>query len=446
MGTASSLPAGQEATPLPMPCSNDEGHALGVAVPVQKAPEINEEINDGGESAFDNSRKCQDGDSVAVVSAVGGPKYPERDFVERPSRMNSTTSDLSFDPFNIHRSSSASLFASPAASPSSRRSSQKLLAAAPWRRLSWRRKKTDQDDENLSSLALPLHLPPWSQFDPSRTSSLDPSDLGTRDQHPDCAVCFKPFYYQHDGFLSRCCQKLICDECDRSSVKCAFCNRFASSGSGGEELHRLQLRVHDGDPESQHQLGLAYLKGLYGLRKDPANAAHLFELAAEQKFAPAQHDFAKLLAEGDGRQMDIGLSIQYFDLAARGGCTEAEKDLAIMKCFENGPLHRQRIDAEQGDTRSILDLARRFEVGDGVPQDDDRALRFYGRAADQGDPEAQRQKTRLKSLQGALDEDGGEDLPVVEPSTPSEPSSPAVATCPPTGGKSDPSIKKTDPE
>jgi TPR repeat protein len=55
--------------------------------------------------------------------------------------------------------------------------------------------------------------------------------------------------------------------------------------------------------------------------------------------------------------------------------------------------------AEQGDTGAAYILASMYEQGDGVPQDEQRALRWYVEASADGEPAARIKAEELKARQ-----------------------------------------------
>ena len=67
-----------------------------------------------------------------------------------------------------------------------------------------------------------------------------------------------------------------------------------------------------------------------------------------------------------------------------GGCSQTEvseqKQPTIEKLLQS---------AEQGDAKAQFNLGVMYDSGEGVPQDDHKALKWYRMAADQGDVNAQ---------------------------------------------------------
>jgi hypothetical protein len=58
-------------------------------------------------------------------------------------------------------------------------------------------------------------------------------------------------------------------------------------------------------------------------------------------------------------------------------------------CLADDTLDTWRARAEQGDARAQFNLGLMYDTGEGVPQDDAEAVRWYRRAADQGHADAQ---------------------------------------------------------
>jgi hypothetical protein len=58
-------------------------------------------------------------------------------------------------------------------------------------------------------------------------------------------------------------------------------------------------------------------------------------------------------------------------------------------CLADDTLDTWRARAEQGDARAQFNLGLMYDTGEGVPQDDAEAVRWYRLAADQGDATAQ---------------------------------------------------------
>jgi uncharacterized protein len=105
-------------------------------------------------------------------------------------------------------------------------------------------------------------------------------------------------------------------------------------------------------------------------RKDYAEAVRWYGLAANQGNAAAQNNLAQMYAHGKGVAEDQREAARLFRLAAERGIAPAQRN-----------------------------LGRGYEIGlGGLPKDRNEALRWYGLAAKQGDPEA---KARMRSLAAA---------------------------------------------
>ena len=92
--------------------------------------------------------------------------------------------------------------------------------------------------------------------------------------------------------------------------------------------------VANGDALCQYEMGLMHLNG-YGLQKNPIRAADYYKEAANQDFASAQIQLAKLYLD----QGDVAVALQFFDMAARHGHIEAFYHLAEIS---NNGIERER--------------------------------------------------------------------------------------------------------
>ncbi|KFX94284.1 hypothetical protein V490_04419 [Pseudogymnoascus sp. VKM F-3557] len=132
---------------------------------------------------------------------------------------------------------------------------------------------------------------------------------------------------------------------DRPDIEKFACNaagylgRMYMRGEGvdvnyDKAVHWFRRGITGGDAGSQNGLGLMYLHGLK-VSKDATKAADLFRAAADQDYAPAQVNLAKLHLD-QGRTDDIQIARSYFELAARYGNIEAYYYLAEIANFGLG--------------------------------------------------------------------------------------------------------------
>ncbi len=183
-------------------------------------------------------------------------------------------------------------------------------------------------------------------------------------------------------------------------------------------LSRWQPEAEAGDQRAQFVLGLAYEYG-EGVDLDLAQAAHWYELSAQQGFPPAETNLGLLFYEGRGREQSFEEAATWFERAAESGFAAAQTNLGVMHLLgQSMPRDTERaralfeLAAEQGDesARDLLDrlpsqgadgLLQLVEAaedhrrstkqgaGQAQPRGDQLALTWLERAAREGSVEAQ---------------------------------------------------------
>jgi TPR repeat protein len=178
---------------------------------------------------------------------------------------------------------------------------------------------------------------------------------------------------------------------------------------------------------------LAYLYDYgYGVPQDYSQAASWLEKAAEQGDSWAQTNLGTLLSEGHGVPQNARLAVLWWRKAAAQGDKDARKLLAdagepVPKYSPtpgqvdplDDPLSKvlgRKLDpvacgspavlwrplAEKGYAFAQLCLGHLYEDGEGVPQDYQQAAFWYGKAATQGDADAQSALGQLESKLAAI--------------------------------------------
>ena len=99
---------------------------------------------------------------------------------------------------------------------------------------------------------------------------------------------------------------------------------FDSTTSQNASLIR---RAENGDPDTQYELGMNYLKGKDGFEKDTEQALFWLEKAAENGIADSQYQLGKLYKSGLGVDKNNRMAIMWFRKAANQGHKEARKRL-----------------------------------------------------------------------------------------------------------------------
>jgi TPR repeat protein len=88
-------------------------------------------------------------------------------------------------------------------------------------------------------------------------------------------------------------------------------------------------------PDAQHALGVLYLKGR-GMPRNPAEAARLFERAAQNGSPVGEVEYAILLFNGDGVTKNESMAARYFRRAAAKGNAIAQNRLARLLASGRG--------------------------------------------------------------------------------------------------------------
>jgi TPR repeat protein len=139
----------------------------------------------------------------------------------------------------------------------------------------------------------------------------------------------------------------------------------------------------------------AMVSSLYasGIGRDEAEALKWLHSAAELGHEKSRLELAEAYFYGSEVPYDADEALKWFRLAAEQGSEEAQEYLDVMT--DNGEEVLPGVAEAAGlspnpeDSRTQLALALAYLNGDGVPQDDKRAFKWFRLAAMQGVPEAQ---------------------------------------------------------
>ena len=147
-------------------------------------------------------------------------------------------------------------------------------------------------------------------------------------------------------------------------------------------LRLYQLAANQGYAEAEHELGDIYMYGL-GVHLDYVEAAKWYRRAADQGDARAQLILAGMYARGLGVPRDNAEAAKWYravDDGDKGGASHVLGGGNENTLGELTPWVRQS---------AWLALGNIYENGIGVPQDYVEAVKWYRRGADQYDIEAQ---------------------------------------------------------
>jgi TPR repeat protein len=176
------------------------------------------------------------------------------------------------------------------------------------------------------------------------------------------------------------------------SAELALAKKLRIEREIDEARRQLQAAADGGNVEAMYEVGAAYVDGGWGFA---ANLFHAFKWvgqAAEEGHGPAMARLSELYREGKGVTRDVQKAVEWGAKAIQSRDT-----FAIGYCYYKG-LGVQRatvaanyflVAAEDGSSEAQHRLGFCYEYGQGVKEDERKAVEWYTRAAEQGYAEAQ---------------------------------------------------------
>lgn len=162
------------------------------------------------------------------------------------------------------------------------------------------------------------------------------------------------------------------------------------------------LAAEQGVPEAQFQYALMLLDGRF-TKKDPQAAYALMQAAAEAGNRLAQFNFAQLLVQREPGSAGMSKAVAYYRRAADAGLADAQ--YAMSQIYMNGVGGKQKDEAEarrwllaaarQNFDTAQLDLGTWLVEGRGGPRDLKAGFGWMRRAADGGNVAAQNRLAKL---------------------------------------------------
>lgn len=160
--------------------------------------------------------------------------------------------------------------------------------------------------------------------------------------------------------------------------------------------------ANNGDFEAMDILGMAYewgedneYIGFSGIEKNFEEAVKWYRKAAEQGYAPAQHDLGDCYYDGHGVDVDYVEAVKWYRKAAEQGNKFAQDSLGDCYYYGHGvdednveAVKWYRKAAEQGLGTSQFSLGKCYYFGYGVDEDKVKAVKWYRKAAEQGNDDA----------------------------------------------------------
>jgi uncharacterized protein len=146
-----------------------------------------------------------------------------------------------------------------------------------------------------------------------------------------------------------------------------------------------------GDAHAQHGLGMLYELGQGVPYADPKAASEWYQKAADQNYAPAVNNLARLYADGRGVKQDVPKAIELWSKAAEAGNVTARFNLGLQYAAGVGVNKDMKKAAEyllqaaeSGLPEAQFAVAGFYRDGTGVPKDMDAARQWYDHAASAG--------------------------------------------------------------
>lgn len=175
-----------------------------------------------------------------------------------------------------------------------------------------------------------------------------------------------------------------------------------------------------GDAHAQHGLGMLYEMGQGVPYADPKAASEWYQKAADQNYAPAINNLARLYADGRGVKQDVPKAIELWSKAAESGNTTARFNLGLQYAAGVGVKKDMKKAAEyllqaaeSGLPEAQFAVAGYYRDGTGVPKDMAAARQWYDRAAAAGFEPARKELA-------AIDKPAVSSTPAVEEPAPAD--------------------------
>lgn len=144
----------------------------------------------------------------------------------------------------------------------------------------------------------------------------------------------------------------------------------------------FKLGGEQGDAYSQYSLAFMYLEGT-GVKKDYKEAIKWFKKAANRGDAKAQRALGMMYETGTGFTQDYKEAVKWYRKAASQGDALATKYLKEIE-KDKESFEFCLVKAKQGDAEFQTTLATYYQDGEGVERNYKEAIKWYKKAADQG--------------------------------------------------------------
>lgn len=98
----------------------------------------------------------------------------------------------------------------------------------------------------------------------------------------------------------------------------------------------LATKAHNGDPQAQYDLGMAYRKGQQGLAQNDQEAFNWISKAAQSGHAEAQNELGFMYGSGLGTAQNHAEAFNWLSKAAHQNFPLAQLNLGIWYCLGQG--------------------------------------------------------------------------------------------------------------
>ncbi len=144
----------------------------------------------------------------------------------------------------------------------------------------------------------------------------------------------------------------------------------------------LKSDAEKGILEAQYALSVMYGNG-EGVPQDIKQSIKWSQLAAERGYAVAQINLGVMYSTGQGVPEDMQKALKWYRLASKQGYDEA-RDIIYYWAKKNNPQALKILihDAESGGVDAQIILAEMYSTGQGVPENQQKALKWYKIAAE----------------------------------------------------------------
>ena len=194
------------------------------------------------------------------------------------------------------------------------------------------------------------------------------------------------------------------------------------AGLNADRIRRTTILAQQGDVDSQNKLADSYLifakYGVFKL-KFYKKAEEWYFRAANKNHTAAQTSLADIYYQGLGRASNIPEAVRWYEPAAESGNRHATLRLAniffygrndVPQDYELALQYYTQAADQHEDITAIKQVALMYEQGYGTSVNDGRAAKWYWRAAERGDKEAQAALGRLFAEGRGVPQDGQQQL------------------------------------